>query len=77
MDRYAGIHVPIFVNIGLPQLWGFLSENDSLVYFAILEELSSGLSFTVGFIKTIKLSLIISWLFQGARKDTPRNTLMF
>ena len=55
---------------------GFSNENDSLAYFAILGELSSGLSFTVGFFKT-KFALIISWLFQGARKDIPRNTVMF
>ena len=54
---------------------GFMNENDSLAYFAIFEELSSGLSFAVGFFKT-KFSLIISWLLQGARKDILRNTLM-
>ena len=56
---------------------GFFNENDSLAYFAILGELSSGLSFTVGFLKTLKFSLIISWLFQGARKDIPSKALMF
>ena len=54
---------------------GFLKENNSQAYFAILGELSSGLSFTMGFFKT-KCSLI-SWPFQGARKDILRNTLMF
>ena len=43
----------------------FLNENDSLAYFAVLEELSSGLSFPVGF---FKFFLIISWLFQGGKE---------
>ena len=38
-------------NIGLSQTMGFLNENDSLAYFAIVGELSSGLSFTVYFFK--------------------------
>ena len=41
---------------------GFLSENDSLDCFAILGELSSGLSFTVGFFKTFRfLSLLVGF----------------
>ena len=64
-------------NIGLSPTIGFLNENDSLAYFESWQEWSSCLSFTVGFLKTFKFSLIISWLFQGARKDIPRNTLMF
>ena len=56
---------------------GFLNEKDSLAYFAILGELSSRLSFTVGFFKALSFSFIISWLLQGARRDIPRNTLMF
>ena len=63
-------------NIGLSPSMGFLNENDSLAYFSNLKELSSGLSFTVGFFKT-KFTLIISWLFHWARKDIPCNTLMF
>ena len=63
-------------NIGLSQTMGFLNGNDSLAYFAIFEELSSGLSFAVGFFKA-KFSLIINWLLQGARKDILRNTMMF
>ena len=55
---------------------GFLNENDSLAYFAILEELSSGLSFNPGIFQDFWFSLIISGLFQGARKDIPRNILM-
>ena len=39
-------------NIGLSPTMGFLNENDSLAYFAILGELSSGPSFIVGFFKT-------------------------
>ena len=40
---------------------GFLNENDSLAYFAILGELPSGLSFTVGFFKTASfLSLLFT-----------------
>ena len=54
---------------------GFLNENDSLAYFAILGELSSGLSFTVGFVQDFKVSFIVSWLFQA--RPILRNTLMF
>ena len=46
----------------------FLNENDSLAYFATAGELSPGLSFTVGFFKTLSF-LIIIWLFQVAKKD--------
>ena len=63
-------------NIGRSPTMGFLNENDSLAYFEILGELSSDLSFTVGFFM-IKFSLVISCLFQGVRKGIPRNTLMF
>ena len=38
-------------NIGLSPTIGFLNEDDSSAYFEILE-LSSGLSFTVGFFMT-------------------------
>ena len=52
-------------NIGLSPTMGFLNENDSLAYVAILGELSSGLSFTVGFFKTlIFLSLLVGF-FRG------------
>ena len=61
-------------NIGLSTT---MNEHDGLAYFAILGELSSGLSFTVGFFKTIFCLIIYSWLFQGERKDIPYNTLMF
>ena len=40
-------------NLGLSPTMGFLNENDSLAnYDTILEELSPGLSLTVGFFKT-------------------------
>ena len=40
-------------NIGLSPTMGFLNENESLAYFAIFGELSSCLSFTVNFFKTL------------------------
>ena len=43
-------------NICLSKTMGFLDENDSLAYFVILGELSSGLSSTVSFFMTISLS---------------------
>ena len=42
--------------IGLSPTMGFLNENDSLAYFTILRELSSGLSITVVFFKTLSFS---------------------
>ena len=46
---------------------GFLNENDSLAYFAILGELSSTLSFIVGFFKTLSfLSLLVC--FSGGKE---------
>ena len=46
---------------------GFLNENEGLACFAILEELSSGLSFTVGFFKTLTfLSLLVG--FSGGKE---------
>ena len=50
-------------NIGLSRTMGFLNGNDSLPYFAIFGELSSGLSFTVGFFK--KLSFLLIGFFRG------------
>ena len=48
-------------NIGLSPTMGFLNENESLAYFEILGELSSGLSFTLDFFKTVSfLSLLKS-----------------
>ena len=64
-------------NIGLSLTMGFLNENDSLAYFAILEELSSGLYFTVGFFNTLSLFSLLVGFFRGARKHIPCNTLMF
>ena len=50
-------------NIGLSPTMGFLNENDSLAYSAILGELSSGLSFTVGFFQDLSfLSLLFGFL---------------
>ena len=55
---YAAKHVPMLVprldlikaghTLGLSPAMGFLNENDSFAYFAILRELSSGLTF-IGF----------------------------
>ena len=63
-------------NIGMSPTMEFLNENDSLAYYAILGELSSGLSLTVGFFQDVWFSLIISGLFQEARKDITCSTLM-
>ena len=41
-------------NISLSPTMSFFNENDSLAFFAILGEWSSGLSFTVGFLKTLR-----------------------
>ena len=56
---YAATHVPMLVprlgltkaghTLGLSPAMGFLNENDSFAYFAILGELSSGLTLTMGF----------------------------
>ena len=51
-----------------------LNEKDSLAYFAILEELSSGLSFTVGFFKTLSFLSLLNGFLRGTRKDIPHNT---
>ena len=52
------------INIGLFPTMGFFNENDSLAYLAILGELSSGLSFTVGFSRLCLLSLLVRF-FRG------------
>ena len=44
---------------------GFFNENDSLAYFVVLGELSSGLSFTVGFFKTLSLLSLSVGFFRG------------
>ena len=44
-----------------------------LNYFAILGELSSGLSFTVGFFKTSKISLIMLGSFRGKERHTSQH----
>ena len=49
-------------NIGVSPTVGSLNEYDSLAYFEILEEFSSGLSFTVGFFKSLSvLSLLVGF----------------
>ena len=52
-------------NIGLSPAMGFLNENDSLAYSAILGELSSGLSFTMGFFKTSGFPLLLVGFLRG------------
>ena len=46
-------------------MMGFLNENFSLVYFAILGELLSGLSLTLGFFKTFGFLLLLLGFFKG------------
>ena len=49
-------------NIGLFPTMGFLNKNDSLAYFATLGVLPTGLSFTVGLLKTSSfLSLLVDF----------------
>ena len=43
----------------------FLNENDSLAYHAILRELSSGLSFTVGFFRILSFLSLLVRFFRG------------
>ena len=57
-------------NIGLSPTMGFLNENDSLAYFAILGELSSGLSFIVGFFKTLSFLSLLVGFFLGKEGHT-------
>ena len=64
-------------NIGLSPTMDFLNENYSLAYFAILRELSSGLSFTVSFLKTLNFLSLLVGFSREARKDIPPNTLIF
>ena len=52
-------------NIGLSLTMGFYNEKDSLAYFEILRELSSGLSFTVGFFMTLSFLLLLVGIFRG------------
>ena len=62
--------------LGLSPGMGFLNKNDSFFYFAILRELSSGLTLTMGF-SSLSIFSQYQRAFSGARKDIPRNTLMF
>ena len=48
---------------------GFLNENDSLAYFAILGKLSSGLSFTVSLFKTLSCLSLLADFFRGQGKS--------
>ena len=52
-------------NVGLSPTMGFLNDNDSLAYFAILVELSSGLSLTVGFLKTSSFLSLLVGFYRG------------
>ena len=63
-------------HIGLSSTMGFSNENDGQAYLAILRELPSGLCFTVGLFQDFKLSLLFTWLFQGAREGIVVNTPM-
>ena len=47
-------------DIGLSLTTGFLNENDWLVYFLIFGELSSSMSFIVGFFKTSSFLSLLS-----------------
>ena len=63
--------------IGLSPTMGFSNENDSLAYFAILGRIVVRSVFNCRLFQNCWFSLVISGLFQGARKDMPRNILMF
>ena len=52
-------------NIDMYPTIGFFNENDGLAYFAILGDLSSGLSFTVGFFKTSDFLSLLVGFFRG------------
>ena len=56
---------------------GFLNENDSLAYFAILGELSSGLSFNVGFFKTLSFLSLLVGFFRGQGRTYLETPLCF
>ena len=52
---------------------GLLKENDSLAYFAILGELSSGLSFTVGLFKTLSFLSLLAGFSEGNERHTSQH----
>ena len=52
---------------------GFLNENDSLAYYAILGELSPGLSFTIGFFKAFDFLLLSVALSRGQEGHTSQH----
>ena len=56
---------------------GFLNENDSLAYFEILGDLSSGLSFTLGFFKTLSLLSLFVDFFRGNEGHTWQHPNVF
>ena len=58
---------------GLSPTMGGLNENGSLVYFAVLGELSSGLSFTVGFFKTLGFLSLLVGFFRGKKGHTSQH----
>ena len=60
-------------NICLSPTMGFLNENDCLDYFAIFGELSSGLSFTVGFFKTFSFLSLLVGFFRGKEGQISRH----
>ena len=65
-------------NKGLSPSMAFLNKNDSLAYFAILRESSSGLSYTVGFFNTLGfLSLSFGFFGGQGRTYLARDTLMY
>ena len=52
-------------------------DGTTKVYIPVHPRNCHQVCFCCGLFQEFKFSLIISWLFQGARKDIPRNTLMF
>ena len=64
-------------NIALSPTMGFFNENDSLAYFAILGELSSGLSFTAGFFNTLSFLSLLVGFFRGQGRTYLATPLCF
>ena len=64
-------------NMGLSPTMGFLNENDNLAYFAILGNCRQVCLLLWAFFKTSSFLSLIVGFFQGAKKDMPRNTLIF
>ena len=57
-------------NIGLSSTMGFLNESDSLAYFSIFGESSSGISFTAGFFKPLSFLSSLVGFFRGQEKTS-------